>query len=57
MIESAAAQWKPRNGPEAAADFFSSRPNKTLDPHKSNRPKARTGPGQQKNDGRQKAKQ
>lgn len=24
MIESAAAQWKPRNGPEAAADFFSS---------------------------------
>lgn len=24
MIESAAAQWKPRNGPEAVADFFSS---------------------------------
>lgn len=22
MIESAAAQWKPRNGLEAAADFF-----------------------------------
>lgn len=32
MIESAAAQWWPRNGPEAAADFFSSQPNKPLDP-------------------------
>lgn len=43
MIESAAAQWKPRNGPEAVADFFSSQPNQPLDPHKSNRRKARCG--------------
>ena len=31
MIESAAAQWKPRNGPEAAADF-SLLFQKSLDP-------------------------
>lgn len=38
MIESAAAQWKPRNGPEAAADFFSSQPNKSLAPHEKQPP-------------------
>ena len=50
MIESAAAQWKPRNGPEAAADFFSSQPNKPLDPLNKQPPEATAGRRQTKNE-------